>query len=108
VDAGTRHFRIRYRVQDGPTGLALVRDEIEFADDVPADARQVWERVLPLFCGREVLPLPRFPNRKARQVFRLARLEAADGWLIVGLERASDAAPVDDGRSARADGGVHR
>lgn len=108
VDAGTRHFRIRYRVQDGPTGLALVRDEIEFADDVPADARQVWERVLSLFCGREILPLPRFPNRKARQVFRLARLEAADGWLVVGLERASDAAPVDDGRSARADGGVHR
>lgn len=97
ADDGPRGFRIRYRVRGGPTGLGLVRDAIEFADDVPADARPVWEKVLPLFCARDIQPLPRFPNRLARQLVQLAHLHTADGWLVVGLERAPAVHPATGG-----------
>lgn len=101
ADAGPRGFRIRYRVRGGSAGLGLVRDAIEFAADVPADVRPVWEEVLALFCATDIRPRPRFPNRKARQLLRLAHLHAAAGWLVVGLERAPPAErPADDMRVA--------
>jgi hypothetical protein len=64
---------------------------------VPADARPVWEKVLPLFCARDIQPLPRFPNRLARQLVQLAHLHTADGWLVVGLERAPAVHPATGG-----------
>lgn len=94
ADAGPRAVRIRYRVAAGGSGL--VRDPLEFAADVPAAVRPVWEAVLGLFCAREIRPLPRFPNRLARQVFALAHLHTADGWLVVGLRRATPDAGAAD------------
>lgn len=89
ADAGPRAVRIRYRIAVGAGGLGLVRDPLEFATDVPAAVRTVWEEVLGLFCARDIRPLPRFPNRLARQILTLAHLQAADGWLVVGLRRAT-------------------
>lgn len=106
ADAGPRAIRIRYHVAGGS---GLVRDPLEFAADVPAAVRPVWEEVLGLFCAREIRPLPRFPNRLARQVFALAHLHAADGWLVVGLRRATpDAGDGDVALQAGPPGEVRR
>lgn len=104
VDTGPRGFRVRYRVHEGATGLALVRDPIECATNVPAEIQPIWEEVLGLFCARDIRPVPRFPNRKARHLLRLAHLHAADGWLVVGLARSPEAVPPADDRRDALDG----
>jgi len=108
ADAGPRTIRIRYRVAAGPAGIGLVRDPLEFAADVPAGVRPVWEEVLGLFCAHDIRPLPRFPNRLARQILAPAHLHAADGWLVVGLERATPGGAADGTHEARATGTVTR
>jgi hypothetical protein len=60
---------------------------------MPVEKRAIWEKVLGLFFGREIRPMPRFANANVHAFLALDSATMSDGWLVVGLRRATPTAP---------------
>lgn len=93
ADGGPCSVRIRYHVDKDAVGPRLIREPFAFSETMPVEKRAIWEKVLGLFFGREIHPMPRFANANVHTVLALDSLNMSDGWLAVGLRRATPTAP---------------
>lgn len=94
VLTAAREVSLGYRLGRDEHGPMLRRESLTWANGTPAGDRGEVERVIDLFLGRTIRPLPRYRTSGFANHLQVAHLELRDGWLVAAASEVDRREPT--------------